>query len=134
MPRHLSRRAMLAGTAMLALTRAARAADPVDDVLARIARARASVRTLQGPFVQTRTIGLLATDVRSTGTLTMVRPDRLRWELAPPDDVTFWIGPQGLAYRSAHGQARVPAATARVAGALDDLRALLGGDPASLRL
>ena len=133
MPR-LSRRALLAGSAMLALTRAAHAADPVDDVVSRIARARASVRTLQGPFVQTRTIGLLATDVRSTGTLTLVRPDRLRWELAPPDDVTFWIGPQGLAYRSAHGQARVPAATARVAGALDDLRALLGGDPASLRL
>ena len=134
MRRCVSRRALLAASAALVLTRGARAADPVDDVLSRIARARAAIRTIQGPFVQTRTIGLLSTDVRSTGTLTLLRPDRLRWELGPPDDVTFWIGPEGLAYRGAHGQARVASGTARIAGALDDLRALLGGDPSSLRL
>ena len=108
-------------------------ADAVDSLLARVASARANVRTLRGPFVQTRTIGLLATDVRSTGTLTFVRPDRLRWELSPPDAITFWMGPEGLAYRDAHGQARLPATTARMAGALDDLRTLLGGDPSRLR-
>jgi hypothetical protein len=89
--------------------------------------------TLQGPFTQTRTIGLLATDVRSQGTLTLVRPDRLRWELAPPDDVTFWIGPDGLAYRSAHGRGKVPEGNARMAAALDDMRSLLGGDLTRLR-
>lgn len=130
----LTRRALMTGGAALALARVARADDAVGDLLARIARARSAVRTLQGPFTQTRTIGLLATDVRSTGTLTLVRPDRLRWELGPPDDVTFWIGPEGLAYRSPHGQGRAPSTTARMAGALDDLRALLGGDPARLRL
>lgn len=104
-----------------------------DDLLARIGRARAPVRTLQGPFEQTRTVGLLATDVRSRGNLWLVRPDRLRWQLSPPDDVTFWVGPEGLAYRTAHGGGRMPAPAAGISGALDDLRALLGGDLAKLR-
>jgi hypothetical protein len=111
----LSRRALLLASGALAASRTARA-DAVDDVLARVTRARSAVRTIQGPFVQT-----------------LVRPDRLRWDLSPPDDVTFWIGPGGLAYRSAHGQASLPNASARIAGALDDLRTLLGGDPARLR-
>jgi hypothetical protein len=130
----IARRALIAGSlgAVLA-ARSARADDALDGLLARIARARAPVRTLQGPFAQTRTIGLLATDVRSTGTLTLVRPDRLRWELAPPDAVVFFVGPEGLAYRGLHGEGRVPAASARMAGALDDLRTLLGGDLARLR-
>ncbi|HEY8039232.1 MAG TPA: outer membrane lipoprotein carrier protein LolA [Polyangiaceae bacterium] len=135
----LSRRALLAASPLLALLpllpRRARAGDgdPLDDLLARIARARAPLRTLQGPFTQTRAIGLLATEVRSTGTLTLVRPDRLRWELAPPDDVVFTVGPEGLAYKSAHGQGRLSAASARIPGALDDLRTLLGDDLGKLR-
>lgn len=130
----ITRRALVAGSlgALLA-ARPARADDALDGLLARIARARAPLRTLQGPFTQTRTIGLLATDVRSAGTLTLVRPDRLRWELAPPDAVVFFVGPEGLAYRGLHGEGRVPAASARMAGALDDLRTLLGGDLARLR-
>lgn len=128
----LSRRALLSAAACLLTARAARADGAVDDLFARVARARAPLRTLQGPFTQHRTIALLATDVVSHGTLRLVRPDRMRWELAPPDDVTFWVGPEGLAYRSAHGHGRLPAATARVGDALDDLRTLLGGDLALL--
>ncbi len=112
--------------------RAAIAGGSVDDLLARVAKARAPVRTLKGPFTQTRTIGLLSTDVRSVGSLTLVRPDRLRWRLEPPDDITFWVGPEGLAYRSAHGQGRLPATSARMAGALEDLHELLGGDLSGL--
>jgi len=129
----IGRRALLVGASTSLVAGRASAADPVDSLLVRVASARSSLHTLQGPFVQTRSIGLLATDVRSTGTLTLLRPDRLRWELAPPDAITFWIGPEGLAYRDAHGQARLPATTARMAGALDDLRTLLGGDPSRLR-
>jgi hypothetical protein len=129
----LGRRALLAGGSTWLVAGRASAADPVGSLLARIASARASLQTLKGPFVQTRTIGLLATDVRSTGTFTLVRPDRLRWELSPPDAITFWIGPEGLAYRDVHGQARLPATTARMSAALDDLRTLLGGDPSRLR-
>jgi hypothetical protein len=108
-------------------------ADALADLLARIAAARAPVRALEGPFTQTRTIGLLAAAVRSTGTMVLVRPDRLRWELAPPDGVTFFVGPEGLAYRSGQGQGHVPSANARLAGALDDLRIVLGGDLTRLR-
>jgi Outer membrane lipoprotein carrier protein LolA len=124
----LSRRSLLAASAVLLATRAARASSSIDDVLARIAKARFPVRTLKGPFTQTRTIGLLSTDVRSVGSLALVRPDRLRWELAAPDAVTFWVGPEGLAYRSQHGQGSMPASSARIAAALQDLHALLGGD------
>jgi Outer membrane lipoprotein carrier protein LolA len=105
----------------------------VDAAIQRIASARAALQTLRGPFTQTRAIGLLATDVQSHGILTLVRPDRLRWELQAPDDVTFWIGPEGLAYRSAHGHGKVPETSARVGAALDDMRALLGGDLGKLR-
>lgn len=132
----LSRRVFLAGSAAAfaaAVIPRALASGPLDDLLARIARARAPVRTLQGPFVQTRTLALLATEVRSTGALALVRPDRLRWELAPPDDVVFFVGPEGLAYRAPHGGARLPAPDARITASLDDLRTLLGGDLARLR-
>ena len=109
------------------------AADAVDDLLGRVAKARAGLRTLQGPFTQTRTVGLLSTDVRSTGVMILVVPDRLRWELAPPDDVTFWVVPEGVAYRSASGVGRLPPSAVKTAGALDDLRAALSGDPRALR-
>ena len=131
----ISRRELLvlAGVAVLLRDGVARAAGSLDEVLARVAHARAHLKTLQGPFTQVRTIGLLATEVRSTGTLALVRPDRLRWELAPPDEVTFFLGPEGLAYRSPHGEARTQAASARIGPALDDLRTVLGGDLGRLK-
>ncbi len=129
----VTRRRFVCGACLVFMTRKARAEADAGDPFARIARARAPVRTLDGPFTQTRTIGLLATDVVSHGRLTLVRPDRLRWELSSPDNVTFWMSPEGLAYRSAHGAGRVPAAEARLAAALDDLRTVLGGDLAKLR-
>jgi hypothetical protein len=129
----LHRRQIALGSALLLSSGFARADDDADDVIARVGRARAPIRTLKGPFQQTRTIGLLATDVRSRGTLVLVRPDRLRWELVPPDDVTFWVGPDGFAYKSAHGHGRLPATSARIGAALEDLRTLLGGDLAQLR-
>ena len=141
------RRVLLATTAAAAsfmLSRAARAdadadagagasADETEAALEEVSKARASLRTLVGPFTQERTIGLLATKVRSTGTLVLVRPDRLRWELAPPDDVVYWVGPDGLAYKSARSQGRMPAAEGKLAAALDDIRTLLGGDVTHLR-
>jgi hypothetical protein len=123
------RRALMAFSGIFLATRRASAVDPpAGDLLSRIARARAQVRTLQGPFTQTRRIGLLVSDVHSTGDLALTRPSWLRWRLLPPDDVTFWVGPEGLAYRSAHGQGRLAATSAGIAAALDDLCTLIGGD------
>jgi len=126
------RRAILAGGAALLYSARLRAEDGAE-VLEAIARARAPVRTLRGPFTQVRTIGLLVADIRSRGTLSLLRPDRLRWQLEPPDDVTFWVGPEGLAYRSAHDQGRAGPASPRIASALDDIRTVLGGDLSRLR-
>lgn len=109
-------------------------ADDVSDVLAEIKKARAGLKTLVAPFVQERTIGLLATIVKSDGELTMVLPDRLRWELRPPDAVTYWIGPEGFAFTTPRGSTNVgKAAAGRFGAVLGDLMVLLGGDLEKLR-
>jgi hypothetical protein len=126
------RRAFIPLSGLLLATRRAGAAPPAGDLFQRIANARAKVRTLQGPFTQTRRIGLLASDVRSTGDFALARPDRLRWRLLPPDDVTFWVGPEGLAYRSASGQGKLANTSVGVVATLDDMCALVGGDMARL--
>ena len=105
----------------------------LDALLADIARARKGVRTMKASFVQERRLTLLATTVKSTGELAYVDPDRLRWELYAPDDVVYFIGPEGLSYRTRSSKATVPNAGANVSKALADLRALLGGDLALLK-
>jgi Outer membrane lipoprotein carrier protein LolA len=117
----------------LALEGTARA-DEVSDALAGITKARAGLTTLVGAFTQERTIGLLATVVKSEGDMTLVRPDRLRWELRPPDAITYWIGPEGLAYASPNGGGSVgKSAAGRFGAVLGDLMTLLGGDLETLR-
>ncbi len=105
----------------------------LDALLADIAKARTNVRTLRASFVQERKLTLLATTVRSTGELAYVAPERLRWELAPPDDIVYLVGPEGLSYRTRSSHATVPASGANIAKALGDLRALLGGDLSALK-
>ena len=117
----MNRRSFLAAIAAsagaAAIGRPARA-DDVSAVLAEITKARAGLKTLVGTFVQERTIGLLATTVKSTGTLTMVRPDRLRWELDAPDAVTYWVGPEGFAFATPSGSASAGKAAAGRFGAV----------------
>jgi outer membrane lipoprotein-sorting protein len=133
----LSRRALLTTSILLAAIPWSRARGQEvagrddarrDRLIAEIAKARTSLKTLVGPFTQTRTIGLLSAKVRSTGKMTLVRPDRLRWELAPPDEIVYWVTPEGLAYRSREGSGAVRGSTAKVGASLDDMRVLLGGD------
>lgn len=104
-------------------------ADATDDRLAAIAAARSKLKTLSGPFQQVRTIGLLATKVTSSGKLTLVRPDRLRWDV---DQISYWVAPEGLAYQGKEGHGRL-AATQKMSKDLDELRAWLSGDPRTLR-
>jgi hypothetical protein len=134
----VGRRDLGALAAALILPRIARA-DDSDDQASRIERAQSQLKTLSGSFTQERTIGLLRSKVTSRGKLTLARPDRLRWELLPPDEIVYWVTPSGLAYKSPRGSASVasgpatgPAVGARIARALDDLHALLG-DLAKLR-
>jgi outer membrane lipoprotein-sorting protein len=105
----------------------------LDGVLSDISKARAPVKTMRASFTQERKITLLATTVTSTGEMIYAAPDRLRWDLAPPDDIVYFIGPEGLSYKTKSSTATVPAQGASVAKALADVRALLGGDLSSLR-
>lgn len=109
-------------------------ADEVSEALAEVTRARAGLKTLVAPFTQERTIGLLATAVKSEGELTLVRPDRLRWELKPPDAITYWVTPEGLAFATATGGAAMARTGAgRFGAVLGDLMVFLGGDLETLR-
>jgi outer membrane lipoprotein-sorting protein len=109
-------------------------ADEVSDTLADIARARATVKTLIAPFTQERVIGLLATAVRSEGEMTLVLPDRLRWELKPPDAVTYWVTPEGFGYATSKGGGGAgQGAAGRFGAVLSDMLILLGGDLEKLR-
>lgn len=133
----MNRRSFLVGLAVSAgaatFPLAARA-DDVGDVLAKITKARAGLKTLVATFAQERTIGLLATVVKSEGELTMVRPDRLRWELKPPDAVTYWVGPEGFAFATPNGGGHAgKAAAGRFGAVLGDLLVFLGGDLEKLR-
>ena len=122
------------GGAALALAPGAARADEVGDALLAITKARAGVQTLVGTFAQERTIGLLATAVKSEGEMTLVRPDRLRWELKPPDAIIYWIGPEGIAYATPTGGASAgKSASGRFGAVLGDLMTLLGGDLSTLR-
>ncbi len=131
----IARRAFVLGAVAAALVpRVVFADDPaLDALLAKITKARASLHTLNGPFVQTRKIGLLSSSVRSTGSILFAAPDRLRWDLDPPDDVTYWVSKRGLAYRTKEGGGNLSGAPRKLADALDDLRACLGGDLSKLR-
>jgi outer membrane lipoprotein-sorting protein len=126
----LGRRAFLVAST-LALT--VRADDGLDALLADIATARKSMRSLRADLEQKRTITLMATTIASKGRMTYLAPDRLRWELFPPDGVVYFVGPEGLAYRTSSSSASVPAQGANVGKALTDLRALVGGDLAALK-
>jgi outer membrane lipoprotein-sorting protein len=134
---HLSRRSFLVSLAAAGLVaggeRMARA-DAVSDALADIGKSRAGLKTMVASFTQERTIGLLATAVKSEGELTLVRPDRLRWELKPPDAITYWVTPEGLAFSTATGGAAVgKGAAGRFGAVLNDLMTFLGGDLDKLR-
>ena len=125
----LSLGASVAGSLAVGLARAD--GEAVDARLAAIAAARAVTKTLAGPFVQERTIGLLKTVVRSTGRLTVTGSDRLRWDVTE-ERVSYWIAPEGLAYKGQHSHGRLPASQ-KMSRDLDELRAWLSGDPRTLR-
>lgn len=108
--------------------------DAVGDVLSDITKARAGIKTLTGTFSQERTIGLLATAVKSEGELSLVLPNQLRWELKPPDAITYWITPEGFAFATPKGGGGAgKGAAGRFGAVLSDLLILLGGDLEKLR-
>ena len=120
------------GLSVLVASRADAASD-LTTLLADLAHARAKLKTLVAPFRQARTIGLLASRIDSAGQMTLVRPDRLRWELFPPDSAVYWVLPEGIAYRTGTSSGRLQAEMAGTfGGVLSDLMLLLGGDLASL--
>lgn len=124
--------ALLLALPAVAITSPAQAA--TREALDNIAKARATLKTLTAPFTQTRTLGLLASDVVSKGDLALVRPDRLRYALAAPDAITYWVGPEGVAYKSASAKkaGKAPPNAGPFAAVLGDLLTFMGGDMARL--
>lgn len=131
----LSRRTFAASAfALAALSSLSASADEADDLLRDITRAREKLKSLVCAFRQERELGLLATSVVSQGELTLLRPDRLRWELRAPDEAIYWVTPEGVAYRTPQGSGKATPASAGPLGAiLEDLLTLLGGDLTKLK-
>ena len=133
--RSISRRAFVVSSIAVVASVSTRAlADPaLDAALADVAKARAKVTTMVGPFTQERSVSLLASKVKSTGKMWLSRPDRLRWELDPPDAAVYWVLPDGLAYKTKGGSGKIPKGSqGPLGGVLGDLLVLLGGDLATL--
>jgi outer membrane lipoprotein-sorting protein len=134
---YLSRRSFLVSLAAAGLAESGERvalADTVSDALADITKSRAGLKTMVATFTQERQIGLLATAVKSEGELTLVRPDRLRWELKPPDAITYWVTPEGLSMSTGASAASVgKGAAGRFGAVLNDLMTFLGGDLDKLR-
>lgn len=129
----IDRRALLVVPPLMLLTRGASADDSLDALLADIAKARKNLKSMKATFTQERKLTLLATSVKSTGNLSYLAPDRLRWELDAPDNVIYWIGPEGLSYRTKSSSATAAPKGAAIANALADVRALLTGDLGQLK-
>jgi outer membrane lipoprotein-sorting protein len=129
----ITRRALLLASTSLLVARPLLAEESLDALLADVAKARRGMKTMKATFTQERKLTLLATSVKSTGNLAYVAPDRLRWELDAPDSVIYWIGPEGLSFRTKSSSATAAPKGAAIANALADVRALLGGDLSALK-
>jgi outer membrane lipoprotein-sorting protein len=68
-----------------------RAAEPLDEVLARLARGAAGIETAQGSVRQEKRLEMFQDTVVSRGRFAYRRPDRLRWELTDPVVTGFAI-------------------------------------------
>ncbi|NUP12377.1 MAG: outer membrane lipoprotein carrier protein LolA [Polyangiaceae bacterium] len=129
----IPRRHVLAATAAMLLTHGtpAVAVSSSDDILAAILAARRSLTSLRARFRQKRLTKLLT--IESDGELTVVTPEHLRYELFPPDDVVYWVTPQGTVHRAKGAKNAVPVARGGLAVSMPDWIALLAGDILKLK-
>lgn len=80
-------------------------ASELDTVLDRLRAAAAEVQTLQGSFVQEKTLEMFDQRLLSTGVMIYAEPDRLRWELLQPVASGFVLqGKQGVRWNAVSGQ------------------------------
>lgn len=99
------------------------------EALASIAKSRASLKTLSVSFTQERELSLLSSKVKSTGSLLLARPDKMRWKLEPPDEATYWVSKAGIAYKTKDGSGKVTSGeSGAMAALLDDVLVVVGGD------
>lgn len=131
----LTRRAWLALAASVPLvgSGAVAHATPTDDALKSVKDARAGLTSLSSKFTQVRRVGLLADEVKSSGELTLVMPDQLRWELFAPDDIVYWVTSKGVAYKSKSSTKAAHAPAGAFGSLLPDLIGFLGGDLTPLK-
>lgn len=61
------------------------------EVLDRLQKAAAQVRTIQSDFVQTKRLQVFAQEVISEGRMLLEKPDKLRWEYLEPSEQGFVV-------------------------------------------
>ena len=129
-----SRRAFLAA-ARRGAARAPRSAraDELSDALAAHRQGPRALKTLVGPFAQERKIGLLASEVRSTGTMTLVRPTASAGSSRPLTRSSTGSCPRASPTRARAARATCRGRRRRSRRRSTTLRVLLGGDLAQLQ-
>lgn len=70
-------------------------------IIAQVEEASRQKNSMQCDFSQVKTMKLLSRDMLSSGTLSFVRPDRLRWQYTRPYDYTFVLNGSKVGIRSA---------------------------------
>ena len=90
---------------LLATAAPLRAADPQNEILARLARNAAGIETVQGRVRQEKRLEMFQDTVVSRGRFAYHRPDQLRWELTDPVVTGFVItGPSGRRWHGLTGK------------------------------
>ena len=79
--------ASLAGTLLLGAAESPRAA--AEDVARRVEERQRNVQDLQARFVQTYRSGVLGREIVESGTVSIKRPGRMRWDYRKPEPKTF---------------------------------------------
>ena len=75
----------------------------------RVKAASEAVNTLQGRFVQTKTLSILSDSFKSEGVLYFTRPQKLRWQYTTPYRYDFIMDGHSVTMRSEQGSQTVDA-------------------------
>lgn len=82
-------RAILLAAALCVATAGVAPADPLHDALGRLQARYDATRTMRAKFRQRVESPTLAAPLESSGTVLFERPNRMRWDYAPPDGQTI---------------------------------------------
>lgn len=105
---------VLIATPASAQGRKAMTAAQQKEMVARISKAGAQMKTMQCAFVQTKTLSMMNEKIVSRGTMTYAQPARLRWQYMQPTRYLFIIDGDHVSIDSGAGKSHIDARQSKV--------------------